>query len=363
MIHFFIGTKAQLIKMAPVMLACRDQGMPFRYVDSGQHGELTAKLRQAFSLSEPDYTIQSDGDVTSYWGALKLVLRCLLLCAMPSGRLRERVFPGGGVCVIHGDTLTTLLGLWLGRRAGLDVAHVEAGLRSFSVLDPFPEELVRIHCMHRCQLLFAPSQESYENLQRMKVKGRVVLVSGNTVCDSLAVAMEKSEAGTGDEGDFCLATCHRLETITSKRKLRAVVDALNTVSERIPVTFVVHKPTRKALERFGLMDAVRGGVMLLPMQNYPEFIDLVVRAKFVMADGGSIQEECGYLRKPCLILRETSERPDGLDDTATLWRFSDQVLETFLDMAMASEPRPRPDWPRPSRQIVSELTAYVQNQA
>jgi UDP-N-acetylglucosamine 2-epimerase (non-hydrolysing) len=127
------------------------------------------------------------------------------------------------------------------------------------------------------------------------------------------------------------------------------------MASRIPVVFVVHRPTELAMFRFGLERRLHPDIRRLRLVDYSLFVSLLRRAKAVFADGGSIQEECAILGKPCLILRERTERPDGLERNARLWRFDDSVAESFWtnldDLAF------EPSFPSesPSERIIANL--------
>lgn len=360
MIHFFIGTKAQLIKMAPLMIELQSRGVPYRYVDSGQHAEMTRKLRRVFRLPEPDVSLQDDvqSDVISIAAALKWYLRHLAACLFGRSRIRSRIFPGGGLCLVHGDTLSTLLGVQMARAAGLTVAHVESGLRSFRLWNPFPEELIRIWCMRKAQLLFAPSPQAVANLCTMRVAGRIIETEGNTVADSLRLIEGMATTAEIPKQPFFLATCHRLETISNRSRLTQVVELLNSAVTKGPVVFVRHKPTLRYLKKFGLIEKLRPEVMSCDMLDYCDFIALLKHARAVLTDGGSIQEECGYLRKPCLILRQATERSDGLGANAVLWKFDRATADAFLDTAVTHVGEEIESLPRPSRKIVEVLIEY-----
>jgi len=257
--------------------------------------------------------------------------------------------------LIHGDTMSTLLGMKMARAAGLQVGHVEAGLRSFCIWHPFPEELIRIYCMKRCDILFAPSDEAFGNLNAMNVRGRVFKVDGNTVVDALRLSQKVPATVNIPAEPFALATCHRLETITRRKRLKKVVSLLNHLSKQIKIVFVIHEPTQKYLERFSLAEELSPEVVLLNMQNYTNFTALLRSAKMVLTDGGSIQEECAYLNKPCLILRKKTERPDGLGKNAMLWGFDDSIVDEFLSKAKSLTLKDPNEWPSPSAKIVDSL--------
>jgi len=359
MIHFFIGTKAQFIKMAPVMVEMNRRNIPFRYIDSGQHAELTKSLRKVFGVKEPDVNLHSSNkDVISIGGAISWSAKLGSSLWFRRKWLREHVFCGGGICLVHGDTLSTLLGMKMAKAAGLKIGHVEAGLRSFNIWHPFPEELIRIYCMKRCDVLFAPSKEAQSNLKAMNVPGRVINVNGNTVVDALRLMENVPATIEMPKEPFALATCHRLETITRRKRLEHIVSLLNLVCRHIKVVFVTHKPTRQYLKRFSLADKLDPEICMLDMQDYMNFAALLRSARMVLADGGSIQEECAYLNKLCLILRNKTERPDGLGKNAMLWGFEDKTVDEFLSRAEAPASAGLSGWPRPSAEIVDALVAH-----
>lgn len=358
MIHLFIGTKAQFIKMAPVMAEMDRRGLEYNYIDSGQHEAFTQSLRETFGIRAPNVCLGKGGlDITTMRSAAVWALRLWGGSIFRKKWLREEVFPSGGICLAHGDTLSTLLGLRMAKTAGCVVGHVEAGLRSRSFFHPFPEEIIRMYCMRRCELLFAPSDEAVRNLIDMRVSGEVVHVGGNTVVDALRLVEKIDPSINIPSVPYALAACHRFETITNKKRLGAVVNLLNRVSREMRVLFVTHKPTRKRLERYGITLKLSKKVELLEMQDYASFTGLMRNAKLVFADGGSIQEECAYLNKPCLILRKKTERTDGLGKNAMLWGFDAQVLEVFLAKAKYAPPVVD-NWPEPSKRIVDYLAAH-----
>lgn len=355
MIHFFIGTKAQFIKIAPIMVELDNRSISYKYVDSGQHAELTKILRKTFGIRDPDIYLHEGSDISSIFAAVRWTLKLIFMTLFAKNKIRQKIFPQGGICLVHGDTLSTLLGLKIAKAAGLKVAHVEAGLRSFNIFHPFPEELIRIYCMKRCKILFAPSDEAVSNLKAMHVKGRIVRISGNTVVDSLRL-MEKKEAGIEvPQEEFALAACHRLETITKKGRLRKIIELLNRISQSYKVVFVTHKPTRKYIEKFGLMELLDSKILVLDMQDYVDFVTLIREAKLVLADGGSIQEECAYLGKPCLVLRNRTERPDGIGKNAMLWEFKDSKVNEFMQTVDQQKRADQKTWPEPSVEIVEVL--------
>lgn len=341
--------------MVPIIVELNNRQIPYKYIDSGQHADLTSVMRKTFGIHEPDICLHQGRDITSVFAAITWTCKLMLITLFARNRIKHVIFPEGGICLIHGDTLSTLLGLRMAKAAGLKVAHVEAGLRSFNIFHPFPEELIRIYCMKRCDLLFSPSDSAYENLRRMKIKGEIINVDGNTVVDSLRLVQNIKTTINIPQIPFVLASCHRLETITQRRKLQQVVNLFNDVAKTIKVVFVTHKPTRKYLEKFGLLDKISDDIKIMGMQDYMNFTALMKSANMVFADGGSIQEECAYLNKPCLILRHKTERPDGIGKNAVLWNFDKRNAAKFIKIYSEYDSGQHNYHPYPSKKIIDML--------
>ncbi|MEX2621346.1 MAG: UDP-N-acetylglucosamine 2-epimerase [Egibacteraceae bacterium] len=356
-IHVFLGTKAQYIKTAPLLRLMDEQGVEYRLIDSGQHARLSVTMRADLGVRDPDYVLGGKENVDTIGHALLWSGRLTTRLRSPA-RLRGDVFGGaGGVCVVHGDTPSTLLAALMARRAGLQVAHLEAGLRSHSLLNPFPEELVRLWVMRLSQLLFAPDRAALANLRAMRLRGRVIPLQGNTVIEALRHSLR--DAGPPGSGPV-VVTMHRVENLRNRRRLDAMVRLVLRIAERQAVRFVLHGPTIQTLARSGADQLIRdAGVEMSPLVPHFEFTRLLHTAPFVITDGGSIQEECALLGVPTLLWRLRSERPDGLGSNVVLSRYEPAVVDAFL--AQPDRHRHDPFSPdvTPSKEILDQLLATL----
>ena len=353
MIHVFIGTKAQYIKTAPLLRLFDQSGTDYRLIDSGQHAALSESMRTELGVRAPDVALGGSTDVTSIpqalWWMMGLAWRLF-----SKRRILTEIFGGvGGVCVVHGDTPSTLLSTLMANRAGLKVAHLEAGLRSHRLLHPFPEELIRIVVMRRADLLFAPDEAAIRNLEAMGVKGRVVPLSGNTSLEAVRAA----SPNVGGESGPAIVTMHRVENLHRRSRRDRFVDLVEQIAADQTVRFVLHAPTESALSGGPLDRLAAAGVALTPLTSHAEFVGMLAAAPFVVTDGGSIQEECALLGVPTLLWRDRTERPDGLGRNVVLSRYQPVEIDSFL--ADPSSLRREPSVPdvAPSRQILDELIA------
>lgn len=335
MIHIFIGTKAQFIKTAPIMMEMTRRGLPYHLIETGQHAALTADLVGEFGLRGADTLLRAEASNIATLGQAALWTSDTLLRLLSSpDRLAEQIFRGQrkGVCLIHGDTLTTLFSLLYAKRCAIPVAHVEAGLRSYHYFDPFPEELIRLAVMRYSDILFAPSDWAMGNLGRMGYGGKSINVGGNTVVDTIRFARARYSGLERPGEPYVVVTIHRVETLYSSARLNMIITFLEEIARQRRVLFVLHEPTRKQLERFDLLGRMQRNnqVEMMPLQPYLKFLDLLAGADFAVTDGGSIQEECYSLNIPCLIMRAKTERMEGLGENAMLAGFSRGRFDEFL---------------------------------
>lgn len=353
----FLGTKAQYIKTAPLLRLLDARAVPYRLIDSGQHARLSQGLRRELGVRDPDRVLGGAEDVNSIPAALAWSTKLATRLGSPR-RLRDEVFGGsGGICVVHGDTPSTLLSALMARRAGLRVAHLEAGLRSHSLLHPFPEEAIRLLVMRLSAILFAPDAQAVRNLAALRVRGEVVPVSGNTVVEALRHSLERGSsgrllAGTGP----VVVTLHRVENLHNRRRVEALVDLVVRIAETRRVRFVQHGPTVETLARSGAADRLRAaGVELVPLLPHQEFTSALAAAPFVITDGGSVQEEAALLGVPTMLWRARTERPDGLGENAVLTAYDPEVVERFLADPETFRRSPAQGAVSPSEEILDVL--------
>ncbi|MTV27247.1 UDP-N-acetyl glucosamine 2-epimerase [Nitriliruptoraceae bacterium ZYF776] len=327
MLHVFIGTKAQYVKTAPLLRLMDARGVPYRLIDSGQHAALSAELRDELQVRAPDVTLGGSTDITTIPAAVAWSAR-IATRLVDGGKVRRELFGnnGRGICVVHGDTPSTLLATLLTRRAGLEVAHLEAGLRSKRLLHPFPEEIVRRVVMRASSLLFAPDDQAVRNLARRGLAERTVRTSHNTVVDALRFSLGDTEVAPMGP---CIVTMHRVENLHRRERVLGFVETVERLAARHPVTFVTHGPTERTVapHRDRLEAA---GVRLEPLAPHARFTRMLAAAPAVVTDGGSIQEECALLGVPTLLWRAETERPDGAGANVVLGRYEPARIEAFL---------------------------------
>jgi len=362
-ISVFIGTKAQFIKMVPIIRELDARGWSYRLIDTGQHGALVKEVIKEFGLREPDVRLsETDAGVSTVREGIRWMLRLIGRYLVQGKRARRTVFGDTrGISLVHGDTASTLISALIAKRAGQQVAHVEAGLRSWRYFNPFPEEIVRILVMRMSDVLFSPSSAATRNLKRMGLAKRTHQLSANTSIDVVRHDLAQTPTGLPPIPEsYSVATIHRLETLYSKARLQQVVSTVLRAHHRKPVMFVQHPPTSKRLAAAGLDARLReAGVHIVPLLDHVSFLHLLAKASFVISDGGSIQEEAYYLGVPCLVLRDRTERDEGIGQNVLLSEFEDSAADEFL--ANFENYRRQPALSivaSPSQQIADALKPY-----
>lgn len=357
-IHIIIGTKAQLIKMAPIMAKLQERGIPYNFIYTSQHKERMNDLLANFGLKNPDYTLyKGHKDVTS----IRQMIFWILACLWEVARNKKIIFGKGGrgIVLVHGDTFSTILGALIGRFVNLRVGHVEAGLRSFDFFHPFPEEITRFLTFKLAHYYFCPGKWALGNLKLQK--GVKINIRQNTLVDSLRLALKTPRQKFIDipQGDYGVVSIHRFENISSLRSLKRCVEIIEIIAKSYPLLFVLHIPTTNNLKAFGLYDRLEKNpnIDLRPRYDYFGFITLLNKSRFLITDGGSNQEESYYMGLPCLLLRKTTERIEGLNSNVILSGYNLSKIEAFIDsLELLKRPSAKNDF-SPSKLVVDKLLA------
>ncbi|WJS01664.1 non-hydrolyzing UDP-N-acetylglucosamine 2-epimerase [Roseibium aggregatum] len=354
MIHVavIVGTRPEGIKMAPVVHALRaDKRFKCTLVSTGQHKEMLQSALEDFGL-EPDIDLslmQPGQTLGALSGRLFLKVDELLGGLTPDWVL------------VQGDTTTVMIASLCAFYRGIRVGHVEAGLRSHNLRAPFPEELNRRVAGSVSDLHFAPTQASRQNLLKEGVSDDTIFVTGNTGIDALLkIASEvrvhppKLDEPTtkliGRYARFVLITGHRRENFGEGFK--NICKAITRLAEEFPdigFLYPVHL-NPNVREPVHSIIKYNQNVALVEPQEYRRFIYLMDRAYLLLSDSGGVQEEAPSLGKPVLVMREVTERPEGIEAGcaelvgATETRIFDRVSHllrdagTYNSMAKAQNP-------------------------
>jgi UDP-N-acetylglucosamine 2-epimerase (non-hydrolysing) len=342
------------VKLAPRVRAARAAGWDLPWVHTGQHVDpaLADDFVRDLSLTPPAERL-SVGLGPPARQAARVVER---LGAVLARRRPDAV-------VVVGDVTSTLAAAVAATLAGVPVAHVEAGLRSFDW--SMPEERNRVLVDRASERCYVTEPSGVRNLRAEGVPAARIRLVGNPMVDALRQAAPRVAARTPRREGAVVVTLHRPSNVDDPARLRAWCDALGRVARRAPVVFPVHPRTRARLSALGLARRLaRSGVETTPPLGYLDFLALVARARVVCTDSGGLQEEASFLGVPCLTLRTTTERP------LTVERGSNRVvgddpeeMPRHVDAALSA--RRRKPWRgrlvdgRASERIVADLASWL----
>lgn len=297
MIDIVFGTRPELIKLYPLLLELKKRNVSFRLIFSNQHDILVENLLVILNLT---YDLKLTTDPSQKSSMTKL----LALTMNQLDDVWQKRQPA--LVLVHGDTATALAAALAAFENKIPVAHVEAGLRSGNLKDPWPEEGNRVIIDQVSEYLFVPSARDAENVKDLAHSN--VFVTGNTIVDAVNI-FSKFDVPINEnlrQNKYLLVTLHRRESQNG-----AIDHTLNEISKisklNMQVVFIMH-PNPNVLKSFKLIENKRSDFIFLDPVPYPSFLKLIERAGMVFTDSGGLQEECAILGKPLLIARDTTER-------------------------------------------------------
>ena len=357
---FVLGTRAQLVKIAPVLRLAAESGLRHVVWFTGQHHESVDDLIEDFSLTSEFVLPAKRKERSSIFRLLVWIPKTLHDCWRYVGSVK--LWTGKRpLVVVHGDTLSTWLGALAGKWGGGDVVHLESGLSSGKWNDPFPEEMLRRLTFRKARYAICPNDEAAARME--KYPGCIVVnTKENTLLDCVRFAVEGG-ARLDNAGDYFVASIHRFQNIYSRDELARIVDEMLAAAKFGEVHFILHPPTELRLKKYNLYDvlAEAPGVHVRPRVPYTEFLALLGGARGVFSDGGSNQEELSYLGVPTILYRERSERPDGLGRNIVLRGDVDESMDEFIRSGRIDalrSPSRIDDDVQPSRMTVAALDRW-----
>lgn len=333
-IYFVLGTRAQIIKTAPVIKACARRDISYRIILTGQHKQTVEDLFRDFEIAGERIEIYKGPEVN---GILRMALWLPYSIWQIITHSKEIMPNRGGLIVVHGDTVSTLAGALAGFFLCMRVAHIESGLRSFNIFHPFPEELVRLAIFRLCNIAFCPGPWAAKNMQRYRCE--VVDTERNTIVDAMRLVLTDSENINSEESRFGLVSIHRFENIFFRDRLLRIIENLEAASAKIRLVFVLHPATERRLKKFHLYHRLSSNekIQLLPRMGYSQFIRMAVASCFVITDGGSNQEELSLTNIPVFLMRRATERREGLGSNVVLGNYDEQRFANFLATALINQ--------------------------
>jgi len=354
MLAFVVGTRPEIIKMAPVIRECKKRGIADLIIHTGQHYsyEMDKVFFEELELRDPDYMLSvGSGTDAEQIGKILVGVESALTNEQPD------------VVLVEGDTNSVFAGAFAATKLHIEVGHVEAGLRSF---DRFmPEEINRVLTDHVSDFLFAPTAKAEKNLLTEGISANKISITGNTIVDAVHQNLQLAQKTVSvlselnlEDKNYFLITAHRRENVDNKARLSDILKGLTELHYEfdVPIIFPMHPRTKKRVADFNL--ALDGITPSSPI-GFLEFLLLEANAELIITDSGGVQEEACILRVPCITVRDNTERPETVGAGSNLVVGTEPNRIVAGAKAMLNTPR---NWSNPfgdgdsGPRIVSILT-------
>jgi len=303
-----LGTRPEIIKMAPVIRELESRNAAFLVIHTGQHYSynLDSVFFEQLNLPPTKYNLEiGSGSHAEQTARILIAIEKILQEEKPD------------IVLVEGDTNSVLASALTAVKLHIKVGHVEAGLRSYD--RQMPEEINRILTDHCSDYLFAPTEKARAILLGEGVPEPKIFVTGNTIVDTVyqnrEIARQKSDSLSTlrlKPREYFLVTLHRQENVDNQARFTSILEGLNKVALEFqqPVIYPIHPRSRKQMNRFNLEPKK---LSLIEPTDYLGFLQLESNARLVFTDSGGIQEEACVLRIPCVTLRDNTERPETIE--------------------------------------------------
>lgn len=352
-VYFVIGTRAQFIKVAPVLQAMRNQALAYTLIYTAQHRENIDEILDIYHLPGPDVVMYHRGEANTKSSFLRWFAALLFEVLFHP----KRYIPEPGLLFTHGDTFTAWLAALLGKRSGCTVAHIESGCRSFNLLSPFPEEISRLITFAMTDIYLCADAWAVNNLKGYR--GEKINMGANTILDGVRYALDYPRTVRFDFEDmpYAVVSIHRFENIFTARFTDFILPVLKEISAAHKLIFTLHPTTRERLRALGLLDELAAcpNILLHERFGFVDWINICSKAQFVISDGGSNQEELSYLGVPTLLFRNETERQEGLGKNIVVSKFDRGVIQQFIENPDKYRREPAPIEAQPSLAIIQTI--------
>ena len=375
-IIFFIGTTAEYIKVFTIIEKCKELNIPYKVITSGQNEIIETDIAKATNL-KIDLQLSNEKDIAkNVFGLFSWFFK---IKAKATKMIKEHftnVDFKKSIMVVHGDTLSTVMGAKIAKKLGMKVAHIEAGLRSHNWFSPFPEEFDRCIVSRVASFNFCPGTEPIKNLRKVLIIifailalfGIIILIKGEcelikiigsvattlSVTFALTINLIKKVHFSNDidalkysehfpcknekvneliNDKYCVFVMHRQENLLQPKLVNNIVNKAIDVAKSQKVCFILHQITYNVLNKMDLLKKLESeqNIILLHRVEYFDFMKLLINSEFVITDGGSNQEELYYMGKPTLIMRSSTERLEGIGENALMYGGDFNNINKFVN--------------------------------
>jgi len=303
-VAIILGTRPEIVKFAPIIRECEKRELNYFIVHTGQHYDylMDKVFFEDLKLPQPKYNLKVGSGL--YGEQLNKMI----------SRLKDVLKKENpDIVLVLGDTSTTLAGMLTAHYLGIKVGHIESGLRSYEIMF---EEVHRVITGILSDYLFVPTEKAKENLIKEGIKEDKIFITGNSIVDATYQNMKLTNENVLKKlnlkpKDYIVVTAHRPEYVDKKDQLSDILKALDLLSKKHNIVFPLHPRTRKNIEKFNLK--IPENVKIIEPLGYLDFLNLMMNSKLILTDSGGVQEESCIIKKPCVTLRDATERPETIE--------------------------------------------------
>lgn len=352
-IYFFIGTTTELIKLAPIMAELEKRKIKYKVITSGQTKVKFEELAFLIKKSKADIMLGEKANKSSIikfiiWSVLTIFKTPVLRREFKDSNSQNTYF------IVHGDPVSSLIGAIVAKLYGLKLVHIESGLRSFNYLEPFPEEICRQIISKLSDYHFAPNSWALNNLKH--TGGQKINTFENTMFESYVKIPKKKRLY---KNKYFVLIVHRQEhVIFDKDKSKELIEFIfKNIPPNMKCVFIRHATTANFLESVGfkISPRLKNKIIYSSRMKYVDFVNLIRNSEFLITDGGSNQEEAYYMGLPCLLVRNYTERIEGLGENVVLSKNNKKIIKDFMSDYQKYKRKEIRYKKRPSKIVVERL--------
>lgn len=332
--YFFVGTSAEFIKLTPIIKEFKKRKIEFKIITSGQNAINFDELKGYTGSLSPDFELPKKITKSSilwfiFW-AIRTFFLTINLLHKEIGNVSKKDF----YLIIHGDTISSLIGAIVGKLVGAKIVQVESGLRSFNIFEPIPEEISRLIITFLADVFFAPNVWSLNNLKN--ARGEKVNTGENSLIEACLWAVNKNANSEYFRSlkNYYVLFIHRQEHIYFNKDWtwNTIQMIMNSAPQNLNCVLVMHSLTSRILtpNKIDLLSQTNKKLIILPKQKYVDFVNLMRNSEFIATDSCTSQEEAYYLGVPYLGLRNLTERIEGLGQNVVISKNKNRIIKKFL---------------------------------
>lgn len=350
---FFIGTTAEFIKLAPIIKDLRSKRVKFKIITSGQNLINFQELRAFTGQLVPDISLPLKISKSSMFGFFIWTFKTFFL----TWKILSK--ENNSYLIVHGDTISSLLGTLVGKICGLKIIQIESGLRSFNIFEPIPEEISRLIITRLANVFFAPNNWALNNLS--KAHGAKFSTGENTLIESCMWAINKNSNSVLIKSlkNYYVLFIHRQEHIyfNNDWAWETIQTIMNNAPKNMNCILVMHALTSRILtsKKLDLLSQSNKNLVILPKLPYVDYVNLMYHAQFIATDSCTSQEEAHYLGVPYLGLRNLTERTEGLGENVVISKGNNKTIINFLNHYKQYKRHPITTNKQPAKFVVKYL--------